>query len=197
VKTVGNYSLSYTFPISFIFTLMISVSALAQSKVYTYFSLGISQIQFQEDLQLESTVFRDTDFANYRGTVVQLQKQTSIQGLGFSMGGIVGTGRAVAAGAGQTLVYTGGANWFLIGLTPKAYYRLTKPISFGIQSLAFFKSINFPDNNSIQASGKHKLNFAILADLTMQLNQDFEFVQSVGSINGDSTLWKIGMNYLY
>ena len=197
MKTVGNYSLNYTFPISFIFALLISASSMAQTKLYTYHSLGISQIQFQEDLQLESTVFRDTDFANYRGTVIQLQKQTSIQGLGFSMGGIIGTGRAVAAGSGNTLVYTGGTNWFLIGITPKAYYRLTKPISFGIQSLAFFKSVRFPDNNSIEATGKHKLNFAILADLTMQLTPDIEFVQSVGSINGDSTLWKIGMNYLY
>lgn len=197
MKTVGNYSLSYTFLISFIAAFWISASAFAQSKVYTYHSLGISQIQFQEDLKLESTVFRDTDYANYRGTVIQLQKQTAIQGLGYSMGGIIGTGRAVAAGSGGTLLYTGGSNWFLLGITPKAYYRLTKPISFGIQSLAFYKSIRWPDNNSIEATGKHKLNLAILIDLTMQLTPDIEFVQSVGSINGDSTLWKIGLNYLY
>lgn len=197
MKTVGNYSLKYTFPTSFIFVLFLSVSSWAQSKVYTYHSLGIAHIQFQEDLNLEKNISRETDFATYRGTVIQLQKQSSIQGLGYSMGGIIGTGRAVAAGSGETLVYTGGSNWFLVGITPKIYYRLTKPISFGIQSLAFYKNITFPDNNAIQAKAKQKLSFAILGDLTIQLNQDIEFVQSVGSMNGDSTLWKIGMNYTY
>lgn len=197
MKTAGKCNLSYTFPISFIFLFLFSASALAQSKLYTYHSLGIAQIQFQEDLKLERTISRDTDFANYRGTVIQIQKQSSIQGLGFSMGALVGTGRAVAAGSGKTLTYLGGANWFLFGLTPKGYYRFTRPISFGLQGLAFFKSVKWADKNSITATSKHNFNFAVLGDLSMQLTDEIEFVQSVGSINDDSTLWKIGLNYLY
>lgn len=197
MKTAGCCNHSSIFHISFLILFFTSISAFAQTKIYTYHSIGIAQIQFQEDLKLEKTISRDTDFANYRGTVIQIQKQTSIQGLGFSMGALVGTGRAVAAGSGETLTYSGGANWFLFGITPKGYYRLTKPISFGLQGLAFYKSIKWPDNNSVVATGKHNFNFAILGDLSMQLTDDIEFVQSVGSINGDSTLWKIGLNYLY
>lgn len=197
MKTVGSYSHNFTFPISFIFLFLFSVSALAQSKIYTHQSIGISLIQFQEDLKLEKNISRDTDFASYRGTVIQYQKQSSIQGLGFSMGALVGKGRAVAAGSGDTLSYTGGADWVLFGITPKGYYRLTKPISFGLQALAFYKSIKWPDNNLIVATGKHNFNFAVLGDLTIQLTPEIEIVQSAGSINGDATLWKIGMNYLY
>ena len=193
----GSYKHSFTFPIRILFLLMMVSPVFAQTKVFSYQSLGIAQMQFQEDLKLKKNISRDTDFANYRGTVLQYQKQSSVKELGFSMGGLVGMGRAVAGGVGETLYYTGGAKWYLIGITPKAYYRLSRPISVGLQGLAFFKSIKWTDTDGISATSAHNFNFALLGDITMQLTQDFEFVQSVGSINGDATLWKIGMNYLY
>ncbi|AZZ38141.1 hypothetical protein CIK05_15480 [Bdellovibrio sp. qaytius] len=197
MKTVGSYNHNFTFPISFLFFFLFSTSAFAQSKTYTYQSVGISHIQFQEDLNLEKNISLDKDYASLRGTVIQFQKQTSVQGLGFSMGAIAGLGRAVAAGSGGTLSYSGGAQWFLLGVTPKIYYRLTKPISFGVQGLAFYKSTKWADYNGITATSKHNFNFAVLGDLTMQLTDYIEFVQSAGSINGDATLWKIGLNYLF
>lgn len=197
MKITGNYNHNCMFPTRALFLLFLALPALAQDKVYTYQSFGISQIQFQEDLKLEKNISRDTDFANYRGTVLQYQKQSSIKELGFSMGALAGMGRAVAAGSGKNLSYSGGTNWLLLGLTPKAYYRLTRPISFGLQGLAFFKSINWADYNGISVKSKHNFNLALLGDISMQLTPEFEFVQSVGSINGDATLWKIGVNYLY
>lgn len=197
MKIAGNCNRNYMFPIRSLFLLFLALPAFAQNKVYTYQSFGISQIQFQEDLKLEKNISRDTDFANYRGTVLQYQKQSSVKELGFSMGGLIGMGRAVAGGTGESLYYTGGAKWFLLGITPKAYYRLNRPVSVGLQGLAFFKSLKWADTDGISATSAHNFNFALLGDITMQLTQDFEFVQSVGSINGDATLWKIGLNYLY
>lgn len=197
MKIAGNYKHNFMFPIRILCLLLLSVPTLAQQKVYSYKSIGISQIQFQEDLELEKNISRDTDFASYRGTVIQYQKQSSVQELGFSMGALAGVGRAVAGGAGESLFYSGGANWVILGVTPKAYYRLTRPISFGLQGLAFFKKIKWADYDGISVKSKHNFNFAVLGDISMQLTPDFEFVQSVGSINGDATLWKIGLNYLY
>lgn len=197
MKTAGKYNHSYTFPIRVLFFLVLSLPALAQEKVYTYSSIGISHIQFQEDLKLQKTITRDTDLASYRGTVLQFQRQSSVQEYGLSIGALIGMGRAVSAGAGENLSYSSGANWTLLGVTPKAYYRWTRPISFGLQGLAFFKNISWASIDGISAESKHSFNFALLADITTQLSPEFELVQSVGSINGDATLWKIGVNYLY
>lgn len=197
MKIAGNCNRNSTFLTKILLLLFLAFPAFAQNKVYTYHSFGISQIQFQEDLDLEKNITRDTDFASYRGTVLQYQKQSSVKELGFSMGVIGGMGRAVASGSGERLTYSGGSNWLLLGLTPKAYYRLTRPISFGLQGLAFFKSINWANYEGISVKSKHNFNFALLGDISMQLTPDFEFVQSIGSINGDAALWKIGLNYLY
>lgn len=196
MKIAGNCNHNYMFPIKVLCLLLFATPAFAQ-KVFTYRSIGISQIQFQENLSLEKNISRDTDFANYRGTVIQYQKQSSVQELGFSIGVLGGLGRAVAASSGENLNFTGGAKWFLFGVTPKAYYRVTRPVSLGLQGLAFYKSISWSDYDGISAKSKHNFNFALLGDLSMQIRPDVEIVQSVGSINGDATLWKIGMNYLY
>ena len=174
-----------------------TIPAFAQQKVFTYSSFGISHIQFQEDIKLQKNITRDTDLASFRGTVLQYQQQSSVQELGFSMGAIVGMGRAVAGGTGEKLSFSGGTNWVLFGVTPKAYYRWTRPISFGVQGLAFYKSISWKDADGISADNKHNFNFALLADISTQLTPEIEFVQSVGSLNGDATLWKIGINYLF
>ncbi len=197
MKTVGNCNRSFIFLFKFLLLGLLALPAFAQEQVFTSQSIGLAQIQFQEDLRLEKTITRGTDFANYRGTVLQFQKQSSIKEIGFSMGALAGTGRAVAAGSDDTLVYSGGAKWFLFGITPKIYYRLTRPVSFGIQGLAFFKNVQWADYNGISATSKHNFNFAVLGDISIQILPELELVQSVGSINGDATLWKIGLNYLY
>lgn len=197
MKISGNCNHNYTFLISFFVLFVFVPTAQAQQKLYSYSSIGISHIQFQEDIKLQKTITRDTDLASYRGTVLQFQRQSSMQEIGFSIGAIVGMGRAVSGGSGENLSYNSGTNWLMLGVTPKAYYRWTRPISFGLQGLAFYKNISWNDDNGISAESAHNFNFALLGDMTMQLASHIEFVQSVGSMNGDATLWKIGINYLY
>ena len=197
MKTVGNCNHSFIFHFSVLLLVFFALPAYSEDGVFTTRSIGIAHIQFQEDLRLEKTITRGTDFANYRGTVLQFQKQSSVKAIGISMGALAGTGRAVAAGSDENLSYSGGAKWFLAGITPKGYYRLTRQVSFGVQGLAFFKSIQWAEYNGISAASKHNFNFAVLGDISMQILPEIELVQSVGSINGDATLWKVGLNYLY
>lgn len=197
--TVGNYNHSFTFLTKFLLVCLCSWAniALAQERIYTYTSAGIAHLMFKENLNLSQNISRDSDFAAYRGTVLQVQKQSSKQAWGFSMGGLIGLGRAVAAGQGETLFYSAGTKWTLIGITPKVYYRISRPVALGITAMGFVKNISWPDYAGVSAESKHSFNFAFLGDLNINLGNQFELTQSVGSINGDSSIWKIGLNYRF
>lgn len=165
----------------------------------SFSSIGASTIQWNESLTLQQQINRDSDYANYSGLSVNLQREKNYINWGWSIGFFVGAGRAVGGGNSTIVNYKKDQVDFVIyGISPRIFYRFSERASAGISPHVFMKNIDWPkDENNITVDAGRKINIASLADLNLRLFQKWDFYTGIGPLTEGSTFWRIGTNYRF
>ncbi len=158
-------------------------------------SIGISNLQWNEDLQLQQGLQTSNDVANLNGFALSAHKDTSYNTWGWNFGFLLGMGKASGGGNSSSVVYAERVNFSLLGVAPRAYYKLSGRINVGLSAIAFIKNVDWPTANGVSARSRGSTNFTTLFDLNIRLNPRLDFYSGMGPLSEGSTLWRLGLVY--
>lgn len=158
-------------------------------------SVGVSNIQWNEDLQLQQGLQTSDDVANFNGLAISAHKDHSYDKWGWNIGFLLGMGKASGGGNSSSVTYAQRVNFNLLGVSPRVYYKLSGRISSGISAVAFIKNIDWPSANNVTARSRGTTNITSLLDLNIRLTPKIDFYSGLGPLSDGSTLWKIGLSY--
>lgn len=161
--------------------------------------VSLSALQWNEPLKLQQGVTNDTDYANFNGMTVSLQKEITYYRWGWSMGAFLGSGRASGGGNSSAISYEKGKVAFTVyGVSPRVFYRLSGRINTGLTAMIFMKNIDWPKDASNQTiSSGRNTNLMGLLDLNVRLFPKWDFYSGIGPLAEGATLWKVGVNYRF
>jgi|GEM_PF-1421674 len=174
-------------------------TAKPRAKSLESWGVGLSALQWNEPLKLQQGVTNDTDYANFNGMTLSLQKEISYYRWGWSMGAFLGSGRASGGGNSSAISYEKGKVAFTVyGISPRVFYRLSGRINTGLTAMIFMKNIDWPEDAGNQTinSGRNT-NLMGLMDLNIRLFQKWDFYSGIGPLAEGATLWKVGVNYRF
>ncbi|MGZ3793114.1 MAG: hypothetical protein ACXVCP_12260, partial [Bdellovibrio sp.] len=170
-----------------------TTEAIPVSKSISNWGIGLSALQWNETLNIQQGITTEKDIANFNALILSVQKERTYYHWGWNMNGFIGSGRAVGGGNASLVPYQKDRVAFtLFGISPRAFYRLSGRINFGITAMAFTKNIDWPKDNANQTidSGR-KLNLMAMADLNIRILQRWDFYSGIGPITDAGTLWKV------
>ncbi|WII73702.1 acid shock protein [Bdellovibrio sp. 22V] len=173
--------------------------AKVRRKFISSWGVGVSALQWNDTLKLQQGVTTDTDYANYNGLILTVQKEFTYLRWGWAAAGFIGSGRANGGGNSSTITYQKDMVAFTVyGVSPRAFYRLSGRINAGVTGMVFMRSIDWPKDAANQTidSGRN-MNVMALADLNVRLFHKWDFYSGIGPLKEGSTLWKVGVNYRF
>jgi hypothetical protein len=173
-----------------------SVTAVSAPAANRRWSVGLSTLQWNEELRLQSGPTTDKDVANLNAVSLSAQTEFTNKFYGWSLGFFLGSGHASGGGNSSALPYQESRIAFTVmGVHPRLFYRLPGRISAGVTGLVFSKSISWPAGNPSRTvdSGRN-LNAMLMLDLNISLSQSWDFYQGLGPLSEGSTLWKLGVS---
>lgn len=158
-------------------------------------SVGLSTLQWNDKLGLRSGLLSDSDFANYNALILTAQNEIIFKRWGWSLGAFIGSGRANGGGNGTVITYEENKVAFtVLGVTPRAFYRLSGRITAGLSAMIFTRNIDWPtDSSSLTVDSGRNLNAMGLVDLNIRVFQKWDFYQGIGPLAEGSTLWRLGV----
>lgn len=161
--------------------------------------IGLSSFQWNQDFSVQENTLSISDTINYSGLILDIKKETIFEKWGWNIGGILGSGQAVAGGNNNAINYQKSDLTFTIwGISARIFYRLSGRISTGLSALGFSKDIDLPvDNLNQTVDAGSKLNAAALVDLNIRLFENWDFYSGLGPLKVKATVWKVGINYRF
>lgn len=159
--------------------------------------IGLSTIQWNDNLKLQQGITIVQDYANYSGLSLTVQKEKNYAFWGWSAGAFLGAGQAVGGGNSSTLDYKKNKLAFIVyGVSPRVFYRMTGRLSPGVTLMAFMKNIDWPTTiTGPRVDAGRNLNLTALMDLNVRLFPQWDFYTAMGPLSEGATFWKIGANY--
>jgi hypothetical protein len=160
-------------------------------------SLGISFLQWNEVLRLEQAGVARNDVANFNGMAFTASRTVTYYQWGYTLGAFLGSGRANGGGTDEVLSSYDEIKvpWTMMGINPRAFYRFSGRVSFGMTVPVLYKQITWPESDTgITADSGKKLNIIALFDMNVRILNNIDFYQGIGPI-GSGTFWQIGLAY--
>lgn len=169
--------------------------AAARNRSSASWNVGLSLLQWNENLKIIQAGTTSSDFANYNGMMVSVQKETIYYRWGYSAAAFLGAGRANGGGMGTYLADRVAFN--VIGVQPRIFWRYSGRINVGVSAMAFMKNIDWPTAALETVDSGRKTNIMGLADMNIRLFQKYDLYQGIGPLAEGSTLWRVGVNYRF
>jgi hypothetical protein len=166
-----------------------------KTQIKSYFIFGVSYLQWNEKMHLQSGGITDSDLANFTGRALSLEKNFPMPRWGYSLGVSLGSGLASGGGnSSKVLFQSGNQDWVSMGAFVKIYQKITPRFFIGLTAPLFWRQVKWPD--PLVTSGKD-LNMALLIEANFRLTNRFDFFQNIGPISSSegATLWRLGINY--
>jgi hypothetical protein len=165
---------------------------------FANWGLSVATMNWNDKLKLRQGITSDTDFANYNGIAVTIQKEFNINRWGYTFGVFFGSGQANGGGNSSAITYQQSkVNFMVAGISPRGFYNFSDKVSAGVSALVFNRSITWPDANSITVDAGRNINATILADLNFRLFEHWDFYQGVGPLAEGATMWKLAVAYRF
>ena len=145
---------------------------------------------------LEQNLVTQAQKTQYRGYLINLQKQYSRSIWGIGMAGYLGSGDAATIDINSPqIVYLEKTKWSLLGAGFLAYYRLSKPISLGLNGTIYSLQQNWENKDFISVQSTQKIFFILFAETQFFITDNMHVSQALGFSANGSTAWKIGLSY--
>ena len=161
---------------------------------------GLSSLQWNEQLTVLKAGKTSYFPANYNGLALGLSKETTYLRWGWNFGFLFGVGRASGGGddSATSISYNQSKQAFsIVGITPRAFWRLTNRVNVGGSAFIYSRNITWPDDSTMSVESGRRLNTTIIADLNIKLLNQWDFYQGIAPLEAGATLWKIGINYRF
>lgn len=160
-------------------------------------SFSLSTLQWNESLRLQDGISLSHQPANYNALTFTLMKEVTYSRWGWSAGAFIGSGRANGGTPGGEYLQNKVA-FTTLGVTPRAFYRLSGRINTGVTLMGLYKNIEWPHETRTQIvdSGRN-LYVSALLDLNIRVFRQWDFYSGLGPLTQGTTLWRIGANYRF
>jgi hypothetical protein len=171
---------------------------LPTGKSKTSWSAGISLFQWNEQMTLQQNANTSTDVANFNALGLIATREVMFYNWGWSLGLLIGGGRANGGGNSQAISYLQSKQPFsMVGFEPRVFWRLSGRVSIGLTALIFNRSISWPSASGVTADSGHTINATAMADLYLRLFQHIDLYQAIGPLTNYGTIWQIGLAYRF
>lgn len=158
-------------------------------------NIGVSLIQWSEELRLRQFGVTTNSIANLSGFLVSVQKDYTYLRWGWSAAAHLGAGNANGGTPG--LYEQNKIAFTMFGASARGFYRLSGRINFGTTLMIFNRVLEWPEETNVMAESGKNPNVMAMADLNLRLAKDWELYQGLGHVGDNGTLWRIGLNYRF
>jgi hypothetical protein len=160
-------------------------------------SVGVSTLQWNENITLNQTGTNERTTANYSGLGLNFEREILFPTWGWVLAGFLGKGQANAGGATTVPYQIDRQNFTIIGFNPGLFHRLTEQVQLGISALIYNRSIDLSSGSAVTVSPARDLTSTALLNIKLNLSETFEFQQNIGPLDTGATFWSIGLNYKF
>ncbi len=161
--------------------------------------LGLTYVQWNEKVNLQSGTLVDTDTANFVGTNLNIERNFSTPKWGWSLGASLGAGKASGGGNSNLITFQkGNQAWTSYGVFSRIYQKLSGRLSLGLIGTLIYRQVSWPsDATGFPVDSGKNINTGILFEVNFRLSRSVDFTQAIGpfSSSDGSTLWRIGLAY--
>lgn len=171
------------------------------AKSHDSYLLGLSYLQWSEQMSLQSGGVVAQDVANFSGYQLSFESEISSSNFGASMGLCLGQGKAAGGGNSSTISYQSGRqSWMSYGAFARVYQKLTGRIYLGLRAPLFSRKVQWPSSGvGMSAESGKGLNAGLLLELNIRVTKKLDFFQAVGPFSSadGATLLLAGLAYRF
>lgn len=165
----------------------------------SYFTLGVGYILWNQDLRLQQSGLVTSAPANYQGMTLNIQRETIYRRWGWSVAGIIGSGRANGGDPfDPSITYSQTKQaWTMFAVSPRIFYRLSGRVNFGLSVPVMARQVEWTSSTpGLTVDGGKNFMTSATADLAVRLSNKWELYQGIGPISANGeTLWRVNLNY--
>lgn len=191
--------LFYALIVSIMFAVPSAFAEDQTDAAHTTWHLGLSSLQWNEEIILAQGGSIELETANYSGISMALKKIMPLNSnWDWKAEVFLGAGQA-NAGRNNTMNYKKEKeNFTIFGAIPGVFYNLSEQIKLGTSALIYLRNIDLSalsPNTSATAVQNVMLTAAV--DLNLRISENFEFNQVVAPLKSGATFWNLGIGYKF
>lgn len=161
-------------------------------------NLGLSWVQWNEKINLQSGAVSDQDNANFKGLNFHFENKRTHSDGGWAVGAAFGSGLATGGGKSALVTYQkGNQAWTSLGLHAKVFKKMSEQLALGVMVPVIYRQVKWENlPGGLPVDSGNDINLGLLFEIDFKLSKKFSFYQDIGPFSSSGgTLWRLGLAY--